>query len=152
MRVGQRIRQLWRRRERKRLTRAQKWVVYLSVVVLGLGLANVGRAGTALAYRARLPDLEMTVSWAYLAVMGSVWGVVFLACLVGLLGFRRWGRWSTLVAVVVYEIHVWGNHLLFDANEYARSLWPRDLALTLLLLILIWGTLSWPSVRATFKR
>jgi len=152
VRVGQKIR--WPRREgkRKRLTRAQKWVVYLSVVVLGLGSANVGRAGVALTYRARLPDLEMMVSWAYLAVTGGVWGAVFFACLVGLLGFRRWGRWSTLVAVVVYEIHVWVNHLLFDANEYARSVWPRDLALTLLLLILVWGTLNWPSVRATFKR
>jgi len=65
--------------------------------------------------------------------------------------FRRWGRRGALAAVTLYEIHVWVNHLLFDANDYARQTRPRDLVLTLLLLILVWGLLNWPSVQRVFR-
>ena len=132
---------------RQRLTRAQKWVIVLSVLILALGLANVGRLAMAVYYANRLSDLPMAVPWAYLAVMGGVWGAAFLFCALSLVYFWPWGWWATLIAVTLYEALVWANHLLFDANEYARQVWPRDLALTLILLIVVGGVLSWPSVR-----
>jgi hypothetical protein len=135
---------------KRRLTRAQKWVIGLSVLISALGLANVGRLAMAVYYAGHLPDLPMAVPWTYLAVMGGVWGVAFLACALGLVYFWPWGRWATLIAVTLYEAHVWANHLLFDANEYPRQVWPRDLALTLVLLIVVWGLLNWPSVRREF--
>ena len=49
-----------------------------------------------------------------------------------------------------YDAH-WLNHFLFDANDYARQVWPRDAALTLLMLISIWGPLNWPSIRKVFR-
>jgi hypothetical protein len=139
------------RRWPPRLTLAQKWVIALGCLGLALGLANLGRMGFALRYAAPLPDLPLTVSWTYLAATGGFWGLVFLVCAVGLMRFRRWGRWGTLVAVTLYEIHAWVNHLLFDASDYARQTRPRDLLLTLLLLAFTWGLLNWPNVRNTFR-
>jgi hypothetical protein len=103
----------------KRISYAQCWIIALGLLTLALGLANLGRAAKALRYAAFLPALPMTVSWAYLAAMGGFWGLIFAACTVGLLGFRPWGWWGTLAAVTLYEGHVWANHLLFDASEYA---------------------------------
>ena len=139
-------------KSRKRLTPSQKWVTTLSLLMLVLGLGNLGRAGVALRYAALLPDLPMTVTWTHLAAMGGFWGVILTACAVGLLRFRPWGRWSTLAATTLYEAHVWANHLLFDASDYTRQTRPWNLALTFFLLVLIWGLLNWPSIRKEFKR
>jgi hypothetical protein len=139
-------------RYHRRLSYPQKWVIALGVLVLILALANLGRAAMALRYATLLPAVPMTVSWTYLAAMGVVWGLIFAACTVELVSFRPWGRWGTLAAVTLYEIHMWANHILFDANEYAFQIRPRDLLLTLLLLALVWGLLNWPSIRKEFKR
>ncbi len=135
---------------RRQLIRSQRWVSVLALVILAMGLANLVRLGGAVYFARHLPDLPMRVSWMYLAAMGGFWGMAFIACAVGLARFRVWGRRGTLVAVTLYEAHVWLNHLLFDANDYARMLWPRDLVLTLLLLAGVWGVLSIPRIRRVF--
>lgn len=133
------------------LTFAHKSVLALAFLVLALGLGNLVRAVMALRYDALLPDLPLTVPLTYLAAMGGFWGLVLTACTVGLVRLCPWGRWLTLAAVTLYEVHVWANHFLFDANDYARLTRPRDLALTLLLLALAWGFLNWPGIRRMFK-
>lgn len=133
------------------LTGPQKWVVYLGFLLLILGVGNLGRAVMALRYARLLPDLPMTVSWTYLAAMGGFWGVALTAGAVGMVLFRPWARWLALAVTTLYQGHVWVNHLLFDANEYAVRTWPRDLVLSLALLGLVWGVLSWPSVRREFE-
>ena len=55
-----------------------------------------------------------------------------------------------LVAATLYQVNTWFDHLLLDASDFALQNRPRDLALTLLFLILMWGSLSWPSVRRAF--
>jgi len=137
---------------RPRLTRPQKWVAGLRLLMLALGLGNLGKAVMAARYAVLLPDLPMTVTWDYLAALGLFWGLALVACAVGLARFRPWSRWGTLAAVTLYEAHVWVNHLLFDASDYAHQTWPRDLVLTVLLLTLVWGLLNWPSVRKEFER
>lgn len=104
----------------------------------------------ALWYSVRLADLPMTVSWSHLAVMGGVWGTVFLVCGMSLYHLLPWGRWTTLMSVTAYEAHVWLNHVLFDASDYARLTRLRDLLLTLLLLAPFWGLLSLRIVRRAF--
>lgn len=132
-------------------SRAQKWVMVLIGLTLALGLANLGKAIVALQYAARLPNLRMTVSLDYFAVMGGFWGMVFLACAVGLSHFQAWARWSTLAAVTLYQVNVWVNHLLFEASDYARQTTPRNLVLTAVLLLTFWGSLSLPAVRRAFE-
>jgi len=141
------------KRRRPRFTPAQKWVLALSLLGLGLGLGlgNLVRMVMALRYDALLPELPLTVPLTYLAVMGGLWGLVFLTCAAGLAHFRQWGRWGTLVAVTLYQIHVWVNHLLFDASDYAHQTRPRDALLTALLLALTWGSLNLRRIRRVFK-
>lgn len=131
---------------------ARRIVLLFSLLTLSLGLGNLVRLGGAVYFAVRLPDLPMSVSWAYLAAMGGFWGIVFIACAVGLARFQAWGRWGTLTATTLYQAHVWLNHLLFDANDYALLVRPRDLVLTALLLVTVWGMLNWPAVRKTFVR
>jgi hypothetical protein len=135
---------------RARLSRHKKWAVAVATVVLIVGLSNIARGALAIVYATRLPALPMTVSWGYVAATAIFWGLVLTACSFVLAGFYPWARWLTLAAATTYEAHVWANHLLFDANDYAGRTWPRDLVLTALLLALVWGVLSWPSVRAEF--
>jgi hypothetical protein len=122
------------------------------VSILFLGLANLARAVLALRYDARLPDLPTTAPLSYVAATSGLWGLVFVVCAVGMGRFRPWGRWGTLAAVTLFEAHVWVNHFLFDANDYARQTRPRDLALALLLLIPVWVVLNLPSIRKEFKQ
>ena len=126
-------------------------MIGLSLLTLALGLGNLGRAAMALRYAARLPDLPLTAPLSYLTAMGGFWCVVFAGCAVGLVSFRPWGRWSTLAAVTLYQVHVWVNHLLFDGSDYARQTRPRDLLLTLLLLAFFWGSLNLRGVQKTFE-
>jgi hypothetical protein len=137
---------------RRKLTFAQKWVIGLGLLTLMLGLGNLGRAVMALRYAARLPDLPLTIPLSYLTAMGGFWFVVFVVCAVGLACFCTWGRWSTLAAVTLYQTHVWVNHLLFDASDYARQTRPRDLMLTLLLLVSFWVSLNLRRIRRTFVK
>ena len=134
----------------RQLTAAQKWVIVLVGITLGLAASNLGRAIVALQYAARLPDIPMTVSFGYLAGIGGVWGVAFTVCSVGLSSFRRWGRWCTLIAVSLYQANVWVNHFLFSASDYARQTTPRNLVLTATLLLIFWGSLNLPAVRRAF--
>ena len=50
------------RRSRPKFTCAQRWVILVGLLVLVLGLGNLGRAGVALRYSALLPDLPMTIT------------------------------------------------------------------------------------------
>ncbi len=125
-------------------------MIVLALLVLALGVANLVRMGVALRYASLLPDLPTTVPLEYLAGMGAFWGVALTTCAVGLARFCPWGRWGTLAAVTLYEVHVWVNHLLFDASDYARQTRGWDLLLTVLLLVLFWGSLNLHSVRNVF--
>lgn len=132
------------------LTPAQKWVILLGALALGLGLANLGKAVIALQYAARLPALPMTLSLSYLAGMGLLWGITFIVCSVGLSRFREWGRRLTLAAVSLYQAHAWVNRLLFATSDYARRTQLRDLAFSAVLLAAFWGSLIAPPVREIF--
>ncbi len=134
----------------KQLTAAEKWVVVLIGITSALAAANLGKAVVALRYASSLPDLSMSASLSYFTAMGGFWGVVFVLCTAGLSRFRNWGRWSTLAAVTLYQANVWVNHLLFSASDYARQTIPRNLALTAVLLLIFWVSLSVPAVRRAF--
>jgi hypothetical protein len=136
----------------KQFTAAQKWTVLLSMLTCLLGLGNLGRAVMALRYSARLPGLPIAASLNYLAAMGGFWAAVFIVCTVGLSCFLPWGRLLTLAAVTLYQAHVWTNRLLFDASPYARQTYARDLALTLILLLLFWGSLNLAHMRRVFRK
>ncbi len=109
-----------------------------------VGLANLGRAAMALHYARVLPDLPLTVPWVYLVGMGVFWGTALMVCAVGLARGRPWSRVVTPVVATFYQAHVWLNHLLFDASDYARQTRPRDLVFSGLFLLIVWALFfSW---------
>lgn len=114
-------------------------------------MGNVGRAIVAVQYMQRLPDLPLTVPLPYLAVTGAIWGTALLVCAAGLRGYRAWSRPATLACVTLFQAHVWLNHLLFDASDYALQTWPRDALVSLLFLACTWGLLSLRGVRRTLS-
>jgi hypothetical protein len=117
-----------------------------------LGLGNLGSAAMAIHYAARLPGLPTNVSFRYLAATGAFWGIAYLVCTAGLSFFLPWGRWFALAAVLLHQAHVWTNRLLFDASDYARQTYPRDVAFTLILLLVYSVVLNLPRVRAAFTK
>jgi hypothetical protein len=119
----------------------------IALLLALIGLGNLGRAAMALHYAYLLPDLPLTVPWAYLIGIGAFWGSMMLACAVGLARQRPWSGKATLAVATLYQVHVWLNHLFFDASDYARQTRPRDLALSALFLAVVWGTLHLPGVR-----
>ncbi len=122
------------------IARSSRWLRASVILLTALvGLGNLGRAAMALHYARSLPDLPLTVPWAYLAGMGVFWGIAMTVCAAGLLLRRPWSRKATLVVATLYQAHVWLNHLLFDASDYARQTRPRDLALSLLFLVIVWA-------------
>jgi hypothetical protein len=129
----------------------EKYAALVGLLVLAVGLGNLGRAWIAWQYSTQLPQLAMTASWTYLVLMGVVWGMALVVVSVGLLRFRTWGRAGTLVASSLYQANVWTNHVLFDANGYVRQTWPRELLLTGLFLAAVWGVLCWPRMRQVFR-
>ncbi len=135
----------------KNLTLSQAAVILLSLLTLALGLANLGRAMLAVRYLIRLPALPTTVSLYYLAASGGVWAVMLIACTAGLSLFREWGRRGALAAVTLYQMNVWVDRLLFSLSDYARQTLPRDLVLTLLLLLIFWIPLNLPHVKRAFR-
>jgi len=134
----------------RRVNRPRRWVVALATLLLILGIANLAKGSLAVADSVRLPELPMSISWEYLAATGFFWGLALSALSFCLAGFYRWARVATLTSVTAFQVHVWATHLLFDANEYAHSTWPRDLVLTAALLAAVWVVLCWPGVRREF--
>jgi hypothetical protein len=116
-----------------------------------VGIGNLGRAAMALYYARLLPDLPLTVPWIYLVGMGAFWGVAMVTCAVGLYLQRPWGRKATLAVATLYQAHVWLNHLLLDASDYARQTRPRDLVLSLLFLIVV-GAIFFPWTRSPVRK
>lgn len=135
----------------KNFTLSQMAVILLSVVTLTLGVANLGRAVLAMRLLIRLPSLPLTAPLHYLAAMGACWAVVLVACTMGLSLFREWGRRATLASITLYQLNVWANRLLFALSDYARQTIPRDLVLTLLLLLIFWIPLNLPQVKRAFR-
>lgn len=100
----------------------------------------------------RLPDLPLTVPLSYLAVSAAGWGVLLLACAVGLWKRCSWSYPLAVACTALFQAHVWLNHVLFDASDYALQTWPRDALLSLIFLGCTWGPLSLRGVRRALDR
>lgn len=129
-------------------------VTIFSMLVLLLGsVLNLARAIWAFRQADALPQVPLSTSMpmAWLAGMSLVWAIVFALCSFGLWGMRPWGRMGTLIAVTLYHGIIWVNHILFDRSEYAKQEWPFALLHTLVVLVIVWGFLNWPSIRRLFS-
>jgi uncharacterized membrane protein (DUF2068 family) len=124
----------------------------LVVLLLGSGL-NLTRAVWALRQANALTDLPQSTSMpmTWLSVTSLVWGLAFAICGFGLWRLRPWGRVATLVVVTLYHVNVWFNHIVFDRSDFARQVWPFAIVNSLVVLIVVWFFLSWPTVRRLYE-
>ena len=131
--------------------RRRKWVTGLALLILVLALANSVRMGVAVTYWRRLPQLPMTVSMLYLAGGGLIWAVAFGISALGLFRFRAWGRWATLTAATSYAIHMWFNHLCFEASAYPRQSWGGEAVESGALLAAVWLFLNLRGIKSVLE-
>lgn len=123
----------------------------LGVLLLGGGL-NLARAAWAWRQADALTELPASTSMpmALLGATSLVWGVVFVACSLGLWRLRPRARTGTLVAVTLFHVHIWLNHAVFDRSDYARQVWPFAVLHTLAALFFVWGFLYRSSIRRLY--
>jgi len=118
-----------------------------------LGLANVTRGVLALPVGSVLAPAAPSLD---LSVLGGIyigWGVALLGIGIGCLKrtpvrSRRILRGSA----VAYQLTAWIIHIVGDRSTYARSLWGRDLVLTLLFLSVVFVLTALSTSRATAPR
>ena len=119
-------------------------VLYLSVVNLARGwLASFG-----LEFERTLP---LTLPLPYLAACGLIWGMAFAVIAFGL--WRLWPRSRSLAlgTIIMYQGHIWANHLLFDVSTYSRQVWPFHIAISILWIAGVWGFLSLRNIRRLYQ-
>ncbi|NLE46136.1 MAG: hypothetical protein GX620_15560 [Chloroflexi bacterium] len=131
------------RPERLGFDRGLKRIVISTAFILVLMLVNLARAMVAGLYSVRLPDLPMSVSWAYLVARGLFWSLAFGLCAWGLVRFRPWGRVVLVLAVHLWVLNGWLDRILWQLASYARQAGLRDLVVSASVILIVWGIYLW---------
>lgn len=127
------------------------WLLLTLYIVLGL--ANVTRGVLALKVG---PVLAPAAPSLDLSVLGGIyigWGVVLLGIGIGCLkGTSVRSRWVLRGSAAAYQLTAWVIRLVGDRSTYARSLWGRELVLTILFLGVVCVLTALSASRATAPR
>jgi hypothetical protein len=114
----------------------KKWRVMAIIIVwIVFGVANLLRAGMTVYIAPALAEYPPSLSLPLLASVYGLWGVIFLAAAV--IAWRRKSTGGAFGLALLYQAVLWIMNLLGGRSGYARSLWPRDVLLTLIFLALI---------------
>ncbi len=111
-----------------------RWRV-LAIIWAVLGVANLVRAGMTLYVAPVLTSYPLSVPLPLLGGLYSLWGVIFLAT--ALFTWRRAAAGAAFKLALIYQAVLWLLHGVGDRSDYVRSLWLRDVCLTLVFLALI---------------
>ena len=123
-----------------------------ALAVLYLGVTNLARARLALDGQSFAQTLPLTMPLAYLGTGGLVWGCVFVVAAFGVWRLWPWARTVLLAAIIIYQLHSWANHLIFDTSAYSRQVWPFQIGLSLAWIAVVWGFLFLPGIRCAFVK
>ena len=55
-------------------------------------------------------------------------------------------------AIIVYQFHIWINHLIFDTSAYSRQVWPFQIGISVAWIVVVWGFLFLPGIRRVFVK
>jgi len=111
---------------------------------------NLARAALALNGSTFEKTLPLTMPLPYLAAGGIVWGSVFVVTALGIWKMWTWARRLLLIAIIVYQAHIWINHWLFDTSSYSRQVWPFQAGISVITMVVVWGFLFLPGIRGRF--
>ncbi len=123
------------------------WV--LIVLILGLlvfTLASFVRLGMALSLWTFLSSLPAAVSPVYQAAAGLVWGSAGAITIVWLWKGQSIGKAAARILAVTYGLYYWIDELFLAASDIRSSNWLFSGAMTVLLVLLVFGSLALPSV------
>jgi hypothetical protein len=111
----------------------KKWrVIAIIIVWIAFGAANLLRAGMTVYIAPALAEYPPSLSLPLLGSVYGLWGIIFLVAAV--IAWRRKSTGGALGLALAYQAVLWTMNLLAYRSTYARSLWPRDLLLTLIFL------------------
>jgi len=110
-------------------------VIAIVIIWIVFGAANLIRAGMSAYIAPALTEYQTSLSLPLLGAMYGLLGLIFLAAVI--ITWRRKSTGGALGLAVAYQVVLWIVKLIGYRSEYARSLWARDLLLTLIFLALI---------------
>ena len=125
-------------------------VTFFALAVLYLGIVNLARAWLALNGTSFERTLPLTMPLRYLGIGGLAWGCVFVVTMFGIWRLWPWARKTTLGAILVYQLHIWINHFVFDVSVYSRQVWPFAAGISVLWVIVVWGFMFLPGIRSIY--
>lgn len=76
----------------------------LSLVLIGLGLANVWRFFGFNAERGLLTDYGATISPVFLMILAALWAIIFVGLSILVFRGRDFGRTATPIALAIYAL------------------------------------------------
>ena len=127
-------------------------VTLFALAVLYLGLVNLARAWLALNRSSFERTLALAVPLPYLGLSGLFWGAAFVVIAFGLWPVWVWARKAMLGAILIYQLHIWINHFVFDSSVYSRQVWPFEAGLSLAWIIVVWGFLFLPGIKRLYSK
>jgi hypothetical protein len=122
----------------------------MALAVLYLGVVNLARVRLALDGPSFTRTLPLTMPLPYLAAGALVWGLVFVTAAFGVWRLWAWARALLLGAIILYQFHVWANHLIFDTSLYARQVWPFEAGISAAWVAIVWGFMFLPGIRRLY--
>ncbi|MBN1889059.1 MAG: hypothetical protein JW850_13780 [Thermoflexales bacterium] len=128
-----------------------KSTTYLALAVLYTSIVNLVFGVQAIAQWPYLSSLPVRMPLAWLIAGKLAWGVVFGVIAWGVWRLAAWGRKAVLAGVVLYQLHIWVNHILFDTSDYARQVWPFAAGMSLVTIGLVWGFMFLPAVHRLYE-
>ncbi len=107
----------------------------LALFILLIGVANLVRVGATLFVAPVLEGWILSVPLPLLCGFYAFWGTLFV--LVAIISWRRRGISWAVALGAGYQASLWLLRLTGYRSTYARSLWARDLILTVLFLAIL---------------
>lgn len=126
----------------------------LKVLIVGLlvvSLASWLRLRLAVLNWEFLPELGAAASPLYLALSAGVWGLLSLACAVGLYFRQAWAPNLTRLTCVLLTAWYWVERLSLTQSDLSAQNWPFALGFTLAILVFTFGTLALKAQKAFFN-
>jgi len=125
-------------------------ITLIALGVLSLAVFNAWRAILVIQGSEDLRSLGLASLAIALLLTGIAWAILFGAAAFGVYRLRRWARLWTMAAIVLYQVNLWLIRLIFEKSPDELLTRPADAAIAVLSIAVVWGVLSWPSLRRVF--
>ena len=125
-------------------------ITLIALGVLSLAAFNAWRAMLVLQRFEDMRSQGLEGPALALLLTGTVWAVGFGAAAFGLYRLQRWARLWTMAAIALYQANLWLIRLSFEKSPDEPLTRPADAAIAILSIAVVWGVLSWPSLRRMF--